>query len=612
MNHLPAGLFSIALLVGSVTLFVVTDEAQAAAPAVSFGMTSAAAADQAAAGVKPDYGTFWIGPWTLSSGWGYADDQMVKMKSAGVTPAIHFYYWGDDITPTCVENGCWSNLHNTHKDRAKWNQLGDQLGDHMKSKMQGARVVVFLESEFNKGGISSYEPFDGYLADMAKRIKAKYPSAVIVLGFGNWDSGKWGNFDRAAAASDLVGLQAMRGSTKDSSTAYNAVYDSTLSGVKTLQSLFRKPIMLTDVALSSYPEPGYLSMQRDNLQKFFTGMPALQAAGVNSMIYRSWKDTPTMDLANYYGQAERHWGLTWSDGALKPAGKVWVDGVKAIRSGSTTTTTTTSASGSGSFSAQFSPASGVNEWWVDVKVSSSSTVTKVDVKVNSGSWTGLSKTSYGTWAKSVHAPQGSQVTFRAYDSAGNVAQSPTMSWLGASSTTTSASSFSAKFDPASGVNEWWVDVKVSSSSSITKVDVKVNSGSWTGLSKTSYGTWAKSVHAAKGSQVTFRAYDSAGNIAHSPTMSWLGSTSTTSSSTFGATFTPKSVGNDWWVETSVSSGTAISKVEVRLNGGSWAALPKTSWGTYAKDLHAPDGTQVVFRATSTSGSTATSPTYTWK
>jgi len=40
------------------------------------------------------------------------------MQNAGVTPALHFYYWGDDISPSCVENGCWSTLHNAQKTRA--------------------------------------------------------------------------------------------------------------------------------------------------------------------------------------------------------------------------------------------------------------------------------------------------------------------------------------------------------------------------------------------------------------------------------------------------------------------------------------------------------------
>jgi hypothetical protein len=516
MNALPTGLLTLALMLGSVLLTVPPAEATTAPP-VRFGMDAQSVSAQAAAGVKPDYGTMWIGPWTLTSGWGGPDGTLASLKSAGVTPAVHLYYWGDDISPSCVESGCWSSLHGTHKDRAHWKALADQLASHLNSKLRGSPAVVFLESEFNKAGISTYEPFDGYLAEMAYRIKGAYPNAVVVLGFGNWQAGDWGTFDRAAAASNLVGLQAMRASTKDSGSSYSALYDSTLTGVRRLAGLFHKPIMLTDVALSSYPEPGYLTMQRDNLRKFFAGLPALQDAGVKAIIYRSWEDSPDKATANYYGEAERHFGVAYSSGSRKAAAAVWIEGVKAIRAGTATTTASPSSAPSGSgFTAQFAPAAGVNEWWVDVKVTASSAPTKVEAKVDAGPWTALAKTSHGTWAKSMHAPKGSSVAFRAWDAAGHAATSPAFTWL-----------------------------------------------------------------------------------------------SSGSGSTFPATFTAKSVGNDYWVEAAVSSSSTVVKVEARRDGGSWVALPKTSWGTWADDLHAPDGTQVVFRAVSSTGATATSTPYTW-
>ena len=40
-------------------------------------------------------------------------------------------------------------------------------------------------------------------------------------------------------------------------------------------------------------------------------------------------------------------------------------------------------------------------------------------------------------------------------------------------------------------------------------------------------------------------------------------------------------------------------------------LEKTDWGTYAKSVKAPDGSKVTFRATGTSGATATSAPTTW-
>src|SRR5688572_2033136 len=50
-----------------------------------------------------------------------------------------------------------------------------------------------------------------------------------------------------------------------------------------------------------------------------------------------------MDLANYYGMAERYWGLANAHG-LKPCAQVWIDGVKAERSGAGTGTSSSSTS----------------------------------------------------------------------------------------------------------------------------------------------------------------------------------------------------------------------------------------------------------------------------
>src|SRR6185369_7264513 len=99
MNRLPTGLSILLLLTGSV-LLAAPHAAATTPPPVAFGMDAASASAQAAAGVKPDYGTMWIGPWTLSSGWGGPDDTMARLKAAGVTPAVHLYYWGDDISPS--------------------------------------------------------------------------------------------------------------------------------------------------------------------------------------------------------------------------------------------------------------------------------------------------------------------------------------------------------------------------------------------------------------------------------------------------------------------------------------------------------------------------------
>ena len=177
-------------------------------------------------------------------------------------------------------------------------------------------------------------------------------------------------------------------------------------------------------------------------------------------------------------------------------------------------------------------------------------------------------------------------------------------------------SFTASFAVASGSNEWWEEVKVASSAVPAKVELSASGGAWQALALKSWGNWAANVHVAKGTPIVFRATDAAGHTAASASQPWLGAvaTSTTSASTtpaFAATFTPKAVGNDWWVETAVGANAPIAKVEAKVNGGAWTALPKTDWGTYAKSMAAPNGSTVTFRATSSTGATATSAPMTW-
>jgi hypothetical protein len=327
-----------------------------------------------------------------------------------------------------------------------------------------------------------------------------------------------------------------------------------------------------------------------------------------------------------------------------------------------------------------------NEWWQELSVTAPGhTIASADVRVNGDVWQPMSKASWGAWTSSYRAVAGSTVEFLVHDAAGASSQSLPFTWMdgtlskgsttGSTSTSSSATStsatststtttttttstttttttgtnstsaststsatgtstapgFSATFDVPSGVNEWWVEVKVTSAQAVVKVEASLNGGAWQDLPKTSWGTWAKSIHAPAGTQVVFRATSGAGATALSPTFSWLGGSTTTTSTTttttsttsatgtsttgtaspFTATFTPHAVGNDWWVETEAAGNHPIAKVEANLNGGAWQDLPKTSWGTWAKSINAPNGTQITFRATDGAGATATSAAITW-
>jgi hypothetical protein len=278
-------------------------------------------------GAKPDYGTLWVGRWNLDQGWRGTDDGLVALRSAGVEPAVHFYYWGDDMSAACFTvDGC------NGKDTTRWQQLAEELGQHLQSDLQGAPVLIILESEFNKHGVHESEDLDAMLAEKASYLKQAYPAGQVVLGLGNWYPEAWPTWDRAAAASDFVGLQALAASTRGDGESEIDLANQTLAGAQRLQELFGKPIVLQDVAVSSYPEPDHLETQQESLARFAATLPALQQAGVQAVLYRAFLDAPGMALTNHFAEAERHWGLAWADtGQLKPAGQAWVQAITMAR-----------------------------------------------------------------------------------------------------------------------------------------------------------------------------------------------------------------------------------------------------------------------------------------
>jgi PKD repeat protein len=656
MNRLATALATL-MIVTAATVVTVTMAQEDPRPPMAFGMDAGSLHWQESAGVKAEYGTFWVGPWTLKHGWGGPDQQLDAMRKAGVTPAIHFYYWGDDISQSCIENGCYSSLHQAQKDRAGWDRLATQLADRLNARMQGAPVVILMETEFNKADVQRYEPLDGYLAEKADFLHSRYPNAQIVLSLGNWNTPAWSTWDRAAAASDYIGLQGMRGSTRDSSSHYDNLYEDTLSGAQYAKQLFKRPVFLQDLALSSYPEPEYVSRQASELQQFFTGMNALKDAGVVAMIYRSWINSDHMDLANYYGQAERHWGLAYSDGTRKPSADVWIDGVKAERSGQRLP-----------FLATFQVSSGVNEWWVETRVESSRTPVAVAASHNGGPWVELQRTSWGSWARSFNAPAGGTMAFRATDAEGQYAfgevrwlnRAPVAQFTQSTNALEVTLNASGSSDPdGDALNFSWalgdgnratgVALKYTYAKAGTyNVQLIVDDGrlkSETTKAVTVRGPNAPPTpqfsYTVDGMRVVLDARASSDADGDPLSYSWSlgdgrnaqGAVVTTTYAKPGdyqvvlavsdgkassslvrvvpvkapmtATFTPSGGVNEWWVDVRVEASNPPVSVEARTGNGAWVPLKKTSWGTWAASFHAPAGSTVSFRATDAYAQVAT-------
>lgn len=330
-RKLASYMATIALAV--VGLGISPSPAQAAGPTMGFGTNVGAVDDQTNAGIKPNYAVLWAGPWTIDN-WGYFDNQLAALSSRGVTPVIQFYYWGNDLSWNCWNNGCWSNIHGHWKDQGGWQKLAQQLTQHLNAKLGSKKAVIIVETEFNKGDMGYSETLDGALASKAWYLRNNFPPAVVALGFGNWGHSQWGVFNRAADASHEMGLQGMRASTRDSVSSYLGLPDALLKGAKELKSRFGKPVFIHDLAASTYTEPEWLKHQASVLQTIFNRIGEFKTAGVHALVYRAHKDNPSATTNEYYGQAERHFGLRWSsNGTAKPAFDVWRKGVLNERSG---------------------------------------------------------------------------------------------------------------------------------------------------------------------------------------------------------------------------------------------------------------------------------------
>ncbi len=230
--------------------------------------------------------------------------------------------------------------------------------------------------------------------------------------------------------------------------------------------------------------------------------------------------------------------FTWMDGTLskRSVGSSPPPPSTTVPPPTTTSvqpTPTTSTPPTG-FDAGFAVSPNVNEWWIEVAVSANEAITNVDARVNGGAWQPLTLRSWGSWAESFNAPRNSIVEFRATSSTGAQDLSERYCWMTTCSptpttttvpppptTTSPPSTFDANFFPKAVGNDWWVEVDVTASGhTIATVEAQVNGGTWRTLDKTSWGSWAKSFNVPNGSQITFRATNTAGATDLSTPVTW--------------------------------------------------------------------------------------------
>ena len=305
-------------LSGCTTTIVVLD----VPPRLDMGIEADAVGILSSQGVHVTYGTVWVGAWNLELGWRDTEEELRDLAAANVTPLVQFYYWGDELSPQCFQQGCLAGT--TPKSQDGWHRFGTAFAEVAKRSIGDRPFVVVIESEFNKNGMHTLDEWDVALANMTSLLRDQLPTARFVLGFGNWGEGGWARFDQAVAAADAVGLQAMRGTTVDDAGAYLTVAERTVQSARILREVFGKPILLHDVALSSYPEPEGLALQETAMRAWIGAEPDLVAAGVEAFVYRAYWDVP--HGSGYFREAEHHWGLVRAgDNTSKPALGTWTE-----------------------------------------------------------------------------------------------------------------------------------------------------------------------------------------------------------------------------------------------------------------------------------------------
>lgn len=564
------------------------------ASAFSVGVDTGRVSELKSAGGVAKYGQTWVGTWTKSN-WGAYENSLRDAKNQGTTPVVLWYYWGDAISPNAVKYG------SSGRSKGEWDWMAKELATRGKNVMGSQPFLVVLEPEFNKQGIASWEDFDGMLANQASIIKAHAPNAKIVIGFGYW--GGWDKFDRAVAKADYVGFQLMRASTRDSSSQGTGMADQAVEVSGKLKARWHKPIILFDLAISSYG--GWEWVQEKAIQNFAAKRGQLDDNGVFGVVYRYVRDNCLSK--GYFGAAECHWGLKRSDGGHKAAWNDWValskGGSGSLPSGGG------SPSSGGAFTADFTNVK-VTEWWVQTTVKASKSLSMVEASINGGSWQRLDNLGWGH-AKSLHVNAGESVQFRAKATDGSTTYSGKYGRDGGTPAPapSGGGKFSADFTNVK-VSDWWVQTTVKATKAISKVEARVDGGSWQRLDNVGWGH-AKSLRV--GSSVEFKATATDGSTTYSAKY-WKSGGSTSSpapsSGKFDAQYSNVKT-DEWWVQTSVKANQGVSKVEVRVNGGSWTTLDKQSWGAYAKSVNVKAGNYVEFRATSTGGAQDYSAKY-WR
>jgi len=231
-------------------------------------------------------------------------------------------------------------------------------------------------------------------------------------------------------------------------------------------------------------------------------------------------------------------------------------------------------------------------------------VSKVEIKVNDGSWQLASGTT--SWSKKVTLSSGTNTIYaKATDTSGNTEEKSITITYKLPDSTSPIISISS---PSNGQTITASTITVSGTASdnvgVSKVEIKVNDGSWQLASGTN--SWSKKVTLSSGTNTIYaKATDTSGNTEEkSITITYKPQDITSpiisiSSPSSGQTITASTI----TVSGTASDNVGVSKVEIKVNDGSWQLASGTN--SWSKKVTLSLGTNTIYaKITDTSGNTA--------
>jgi hypothetical protein len=237
-----------------------------------------------------------------------------KFIKNGYTPVFIFYWFGDQISPEYVK---------THKK--EYFKSLKRFSDYLK-EINGTKIVI-LNPEYNENGMDGSKNFDLLQARSILILKENNNTKVGICpgDFGDyskiWDAYNWNIFAPSMRLSsklaDFIAFQEMRALTKNRAEEILDTPLRALAFASYLHQKYGKPTFLAYLAVSSYKN---IKLQTNVYKEFSRLLPMFRhTAGLIGINIFNYIDVP--GHTGYFGKAEKHFGIKFSNGKEKPAFK---------------------------------------------------------------------------------------------------------------------------------------------------------------------------------------------------------------------------------------------------------------------------------------------------